>query len=230
MFNKKEINTQKIVKNILKETKNNKNKLLIEQDIVTTRIMRIVESTENIKKYHLLSERKKKKIAYSIVKEIILLSNKGILNEQLADHLNKLFGNSFVNMANTVVEPLINSITRDLGLPDYFKKFVVSHLTSNPTELIKSLKDCDSFTETISNSLSESLSMMIQQQKALTGEFGTFFIKNLGDTVKEISFVDKIKDFIREKVCSSFDKFSKNAEEVLGKLKGAGLDPTTVGQ
>jgi hypothetical protein len=212
-----------IVKKVLKETKDKKDRLLIEQDIVTNRMMVIFESKDNIKYFHLLSEQKKRKIAFAVLNEINYLSSKGILNEQLIGFLKRLLGNSFGSVIETIAEPLVNSILSGLGLSGVFKNFLVSTLTSNPTELGKALTDCKTLTTLIANSLSEALVMTVQEKLGLTGSIATFLRNALGGAIKDEAFVNKIEEFIGDTVCSSFSNLSKNAEGVLGKLKNLGL-------
>ena len=76
------------------ETKERKEKLLIEEKLVESRIMMIVESKDNFKNFHLLSEEKQLKLGFSLMREFHFLSHNGLLNEQLGDFLSKIFGNS----------------------------------------------------------------------------------------------------------------------------------------
>ena len=72
---------KEIRKSIL-ETKEKKEKLLIEQKLVESRIMMIIESKDNIKKFKRLSEEKQQKMAYSLFEEIGYLEEQGLMNEQ----------------------------------------------------------------------------------------------------------------------------------------------------
>lgn len=221
---------KKLIKKVIKETKRKKDQLLIEQNLVKSRMMVIVESEDNIKNFKKLPIEKQRKMAFQILEEINYLSENKILNEQLGDFLQKIFGNALGGMVETLVEPLIDSILGGLGLGGYFKKFIVSFLTSNPAELAKALKDCRSMTTLIANSLSEALFMMIQEQKGLSGGFATFLRNTLGGAVKDTGFVNKIEDFLGDMVCQGFSKLTSNAEGILDKLKGSGLAPALAGK
>ena len=131
---------KKDIKKVILETKEKKEKLLIEQKIVENRIMMIFESKENVQNFHLLSEGKKQKMAKALFEEISYLQEQGLLNEQLWDILKGIFGNSLGAATETLVEPLINSLLGAIGLGDsYFGKFIVSFITTNPLRLAKAL-------------------------------------------------------------------------------------------
>ena len=91
---KSETKIQKDLKKVLKETKERKEKLLIEENLVRTRITNIFESEKNIKNFQSLPEKKKLKLAWALMEEIRFLDENQILNEQLGDFLGKLFGGS----------------------------------------------------------------------------------------------------------------------------------------
>ena len=57
---------KKEIKKSILETKEKKDKLLIEQKLVESRIMMIIESKDNIKKFKTLSEEKQQKMAYAL--------------------------------------------------------------------------------------------------------------------------------------------------------------------
>ena len=61
---------KKEIKKSILETKERKEKLLIEQKLVESRIMMIIESKDNIKKFKRLSEEKQQKMAYALFEEI----------------------------------------------------------------------------------------------------------------------------------------------------------------
>ena len=116
------------IKRAILEAKDNKEKSLIEENLVKNRILMIIESEDNIKNFDKLPKKKQEKIAYSLFEEVNFLSENNILNEQLMDVLGKLFGNSFSAIAQTVVEPLVGSLLGKLGLGGFFKDFIPSFI------------------------------------------------------------------------------------------------------
>jgi hypothetical protein len=113
------------------------------------------------------------------------------------DFLGKIFGNSLSGVAQTIVEPMVNSLLSGIGLEGYFKDFLVSFITSNPTRLATALKSCDELTKLVAAALSEAVFMMIQRQQGLEGQGYTFLRNALGGAVKDYKFVESLeyKDF-----------------------------------
>jgi hypothetical protein len=181
--------------------------------------MMIVESEDNIKNFNSLPQKKKEKIAYKLFEEINYLNETNILNEQLMDFLGKIFGNSFGGIAQTIVEPLVNSLLSSIGLTGYFKNFLVSFITSNPTRLAKALKSCEELTKLVAESLSEAVFMMIQKQQGLEGQGYTFLRNALGGAVKDYGFIQSIEKQISGIVCELFGKMNDKASGVYDKLK-----------
>jgi hypothetical protein len=210
---------QKKIKKSLIETKNKKESILIEQKLIKNRIMMIFENKDNIKNFKSLPKAKQEKIAYKLFEEINYLQETNILNEQLMDFLGKIFGNSLGGVAQTIVEPMVNSLLMGIGLEGYFKDFLVSFMTSNPTRLATALKSCDELTKLVAEALSEAVFMMIQRQQGLEGQGYTFLRNALGGAVKDTTFIKSIETQISDIVCQMFDKMTDNASGVFNKLK-----------
>lgn len=211
---------EKNIKKAILETKEKKEKLLIEEGLVKSRIMMIVESENNIKNFKSLPKEKQEKIAYKLLEEIDYLQETNLLNEQLMDFLGKIFGNSLGGILQTVAEPMVNSLMGAIGLGDsYFGKFLVSFITSNPTRLAKALKSCEELTKLVAESLAEAVFMMIQKQQGLEGQGYTFLRNALGGAVKDYAFVQGIEKQISGIVCELFGKMNNKASGVFDKLK-----------
>ena len=207
------------IKRSIIETKEKKEKFLIEQNLVKSRIMMIVESESNAKNFHKLSEKKQEKMMYSLLEEINYLEEQGMLNEQLWDFLSKIFGKSFGSAVETIAEPLVNTILEKIGLGEYFKNFLISSLTKNPLELSKALKSCDELTKLIANYLSEAVFMMVQNDKELSGGGHVFLRNALGDAIQDIKFVNSLEKQLSTIVCESYKSMSDKASNVYDKLK-----------
>lgn len=207
------------IKASLLEAKNKKETILIEQNLIRSRIMMIVESEDNIKNFHSLPKSKKTKIANKLIQEIAYLQETSLLNEELMGFLGKIFGNSLGGILQTIVEPMVNSLLSGIGLSGYFKDFLVSFITSNPTRLAKALKSCDELTKLVAESLSEAVFMMIQRQQGLEGQGYTFLRNALGGAVKDTKFIQSIEGQIGGIVCQLFGKMNDKASGVYDKLK-----------
>lgn len=209
---------EKQIRKAILEAKNNKERLLIEENLVKSRILMIVESETNIKNFHKLPKKKQEKIANSLLEEIGFLSENNILNEQLMDILGKLFGNSFSGIIQTAIEPIVGNLLGKLGLSGFFKNFLTSFLVSKPQRLALALKDCNELTKLITEALSEALVMMLQEKGGMEGK-GYSFIRNaLGDAVKETAFMTNLENQLAGVVCEVFGTFNKKATEVYNKL------------
>jgi hypothetical protein len=209
----------KNIKKAILETKEKKEKLLIEENLVKSRIMMIFESEKNIKNFSSLPKKKQEKIAYKLLEEINYLQETSLLNEQLMDFLGKIFGNSLGGIFQTVAEPLVNSVLSAIGLKGYFKDFLVSFITTNPARLAKAMKSCEELTKLIAEALSEAVFMMIQRQQGLEGQGYTFLRNALGGAVKDYGFIQSIEKQISGIVCELFGKMNDKASGVYDKLK-----------
>lgn len=209
----------KNIKKAILETKEKKEKLLIEENLVKSRIMMIVESQKNIKNFKSLPQEKREKIAYKLLEEINYLQETSLLNEQLMDFLGKIFGNSLGGILQTVVEPMVNSLLSGIGLKGYFKDFLVSFITTNPARLAKAMKSCEELTKLVAEALSEAVFMMIQRQQGLEGQGYTFLRNALGGAVKDYGFIQSIEKQISGIVCELFGKMNDKASGVYDKLK-----------
>jgi len=211
---------KKIRKQIL-EIKEKKEKLLIEEKIIKSRIISIFESEDNIKNFSSLSKQKKEKIAFAFYGELNRLNESNLINEGFGDILAKIFGNSFSGILEGLIEPLVDSILGGLGLSGYFKKFLVSILTTNPAKLVSAFKDCRVMTELVAESISEALFMMMQEEKGFGGTGYNMLRNILGKTFKESQFITSISDSLENFVCELFSKFTGKATQVYNKLKPA---------
>lgn len=221
-YSKKKTMLKKEIRKSILETKERKEKLLIEQKLVESRIMMIIESKDNIKNFSSLPIAKRKKIAYKLLEEIDYLQETNLLNEQLMDFLGKIFGNSLGGILQTVVEPMVNSLLSAIGLKGYFKDFLVSFITSNPTRLAKALKSCEELTKLVAESLSEAVAIMITKQQGLEGQGYAFLRNALGGAVKDYGFIQSLEKQLSDIVCKLFGNMNNKASGVFDKLKTDG--------
>jgi hypothetical protein len=210
---------EKKIKKTLIETKTTKEKLLIEENLVRSRILMIVESEDNIKNFNKLPKIKQEKISHSILEEISFLTENNILNEQLMEMLGKIFGSSLSGIVQTAIEPIVGNLLSKLGLGGFFKNFLTSFLVSKPQRLALALKDCKELTKLISEALSEAVVMMLQEKTGMEGKGYSFMRNALGDAVKETAFMKSLENQLSGIVCEVFGTFTKKATEVYDKLK-----------
>jgi hypothetical protein len=210
---------EKKIKKVIKETKEQKEKILIEENLVKNRIFAIVESKEVIDNFEFLPEGKKMKIAKNLIEEIRFLDENNILNEQLMDFLGKMFGNSLSGIVQTAVEPIVNSILGGLGLSGFFKNALMSFILKDPRRLAKALKSCNELTALVSEALVEALVMMVQEQQGMQGTGYTILRNTLLGAIQDTKVVIELQDKLEGTVCSVYNNFNKKASSVYDKLK-----------
>lgn len=210
---------EKKIKRAILEAKDNKERLLIEENLVKSRILMIIESEDNIKNFNKLPKKRQEKIAHSLLEEIRFLDENNILNEQLMDVLGKLFGNSLSSMTQTIVEPMIKSLLGKLGLGGFFGNFITSFLVSDPRRLALALKDCKELTKLVTEALSEALVQMLQEKQGLEGKGYDFMRNALGGAIKETTFMTNLENQLSGIVCDVFSGFNKKAADVYDKVK-----------
>jgi hypothetical protein len=211
---------KKDIRRAILEAKEKKERILIEQEIVTNRIIMVFESRENIRNFKKLPKYKRDRISEAFLQEMIYLGKTGLLNEEGFDFmgvLQRLFGGLFGRSAvETIAEPLVNKILSAVGFTSdgIMKKTVVSFLTTNPSDLIAAFSDCRKMSKLLMESFTEGLVMMLQDQFEKDSYFYDYIRNTLGGTIKDSSLENTIAD----KVCSLFDGFSSNAKDLIKKL------------
>ncbi len=211
---------EKKIKKAILEAKNNKERLVIEENLVKTRIFTIIESQEVIDNFEFLPEGKKMKIALNLMEEIRFLDENKILNEQLMDYLGKLFGNyGLGGVVQSIVEPLVNSLLSGIGIPNGFlKDTLISLFTSHPLELSKALKSCEALTKLVAESMAEALVMMVQRQQGLEGKGYAILRNTLAGAISDTKFAQNLVGQLETIVCEIYNNFNKNASNVYTKL------------
>lgn len=214
----------KKIKKTLLETKEKKERLLIERKMVESRLSVILETIKTEDDFYQLSEEKQLKLSVSLLSELSYLHNNGfILEEGLGDILKNLLGTHiFGNITQTVFEKVFNSLLSGLGMGDGFmKNFIISFLTSRPSEVIKAFNDCKTMSTLVSRSIVEGLVMSLQKDKNFGGTGWDLIRNTLGEAIEQSDFGKKIESGISDTVCSIMGKYTSKAEDVLQKVKPA---------
>jgi hypothetical protein len=213
---------EKQIKKSLIETKERKEKQLIEQKIIKSRLSMIVENIKTEEDFHNLSEDKKLKLSFNLLQELSYLQESGLISEQdLSGVLKSIFGGFFGNATQTMFEPMIHKIVKPLFGEGFVSNFIVSYLTSKPSEVIKAFSDCKLMTKLVAESVVEAMVMSMQTEKGYTGAGYSLIRNTLGGALKSSEFIQKIEEGLESTVCGLFGKFTDNAEKVKEKLKTA---------
>lgn len=212
---------EKQIKKSLIETKEKKERRLIEESLVKSRISIITEGINNIDDFNRLSENKKLKMSVKFLQEMSYLETNGLITEQnFSSILQSIFGGAFGNITQTLVEPFLERILKGLGFESgYFRNFLVSYLTSRPSEVIKSFSDCKLMTKLVASAIVESIVKTMQEEKGFSAPGYDLIRNTMGDVVRNIEFVSGLERGLQNTICSLVGKFTDNAEKVAEKLK-----------
>jgi hypothetical protein len=218
---------KKQIRKSLIETKERKEKRLIEESLIKNRISIIFEGIKSEKDFKSLSEEKQLKLSLKFIQEVAFLQENGLIVEQnLGSLMQSLFGGWFGNLTQTIFEPMFSKILTPLFGEGFFTDFLTSYLTSRPSDVIKSFNDCKLMTKLIAQGVAEAIAMQVMRSKGLTGS-GYVFIRNtMGDVLTGTEFISGIEKGLENTVCSILGKFSDNAEKVVEKVKGNSVDNT----
>ena len=223
---------EKSIKKNLLEAKEKKEKLLIERRLVESRIETLLGDVKTIEDFNNLIEEKQLRLGFALCQEIVFLQeNKFINEEDLSSLFKGLFGNLFSGaIMNTIYEKIIDKVLFGLGMGEgFFKDFLVSYLTSRPTELAKAISDCKLFTKLVVEGLTEAMVKWLQQNTGVTGGLADVLRNTIGATIRDSkTFKQSIEKEFAGTICSLFEKYTSNAQNVLTNLtKTETPTPTT---
>lgn len=214
----------KLKKNIRKkilETKLQKEKIMIQEELIIGRLLMVVESKERVLNYKSLTINERIDLCAVLLEEISSLEEQGLVNEGLGDLLSKIFGGAWSGLLQTFVEPLVNSILSGLGMEDgFFKNSLVSFFTKSPGRLAKALRgDCKELTGLVVESLIEGVEMKLLQDRGLNSGGWVFLRNAINDGIHSSEFVKSLENSMETKICELFNKLTGKASEVVDKLK-----------
>ena len=214
---------EKKVRQSLIEVKEQKEKNLIKETLVKKRLSMLVEHIKTEEDYKKLSESKKLQLSFNILRELSYLQSNGLLTESqdLGGALKSVFGGFFGNATQTFFEPILGKFIKPLFGEGFMSDFIISYLTSRPSEVIRSMSDCKLMTKLIGESVVEAMVMSLQRQKGFDAPGYSFLRNTLGDVIEGTEFAKGIESSLSGAICSMFDKFVGNAEKVKSKLKTA---------
>ena len=213
---------KKEIRKKLLEIKEKKDNLMIEERIIVSRLKLIAEGEYNSRNFKFLPRHKQVSIFGETIVELRKINEEGLISEDfnLWGMLKGLFGGG----VETLAEPIINKILTELGFTSngFFKKFVISYLTSRPGDLIKAFVDCKTLTRLIAESLIEATLMNFQEQKEFGG-FGFDVLRNtLGNSLKDVEVISSLEEKLSGKVCELFNVFGGKAKSISDAVKNAG--------
>lgn len=212
---------EKQIKKSLVETKERKERKLIEESLIKNRLSIILENVKNVEDFNGLSEEKKLKISVKFLQEMSFLEENSLISEQnFSSILQSIFGGAFGNITQTLVEPFLEKILKGLGFEGgYIRNFLVSFLTSRPSDIIKAFNDCKLMTKLVAEGIVESIVKTIQEDKGYSGAGYDLIRNTMGDVIRNVEFIGGLERGLENTICSLIGKFTDNAEKVSEKLK-----------
>lgn len=212
---------EKEIKKFLIETLEKKERRLIEESLIKDRIYMVIENVKTIKDFNSLSEDKKLKLSVKLIQELSFLQKNELLVEQnFSSALKSIFGGAFGNITQTLFEPFIEKILSGLGFKEgYVRNFLVSFLTSRPSDVIRAFGDCKLMTKLVSEGIIESIVKTTQEEYGYSGAGYDLIRNTMGDVVRNVDFVNGLESGLQNTVCSLVGKFTKNAQNIAEKLK-----------
>jgi len=210
--------TQNVKKHLL-ETKEKKNRLLLEQKKVETIFLKIFESEDNLLNFHYLSESKQQEISMKFFYSLHVMSKNNFINEEvggLGGLLQKVFKGFFPDVFETILEKIIYTLLGKLGLEGgFFHKFLTSFLATRPTELYRALTDCNALSALVAKAISEAIIMKIQEKFSKNGAFYDYLRNSLSDTLSQQPFIDGLTKSLSVKICEFFEDIVGNVSDLL---------------
>jgi hypothetical protein len=194
---------------------------LIEETLIKNRLSMIIENVKSVEDFNNLSDDKKLKLSIKFLQEMSFLEKNGLLLEiDFSSILKSLFGGAFGNVTQTLVEPFIEKILGGVGLNQgYIRNFLVSYLTSRPSDIIKSFSDCKLMTKLVAGGIVESIVKTIQEEKGFSAPGYDLIRNTMADVIRNIEFVGGLEKGLENTICSLVGKFTDNAEKVAEKIK-----------
>jgi len=222
------MNLNKKIRQKLIETKEKQSKLLIERELIKSRIVMIFENENNIKNFELLSEEKKLKYSFQLLQELAYQQENGVLTEGLLDIIKSLFGTTVGGgFGQAMLEPALNFILGGLGMKDsILKNFVISFL-SKKEGFWNLFKDCNTLTVAIAESIIEAF-VMKGQQFFGKSSFILDAVRNMiGDAATKTAMIGSLEKQLGDRVCQYFGMATNKAGKVLDKVKEVGTEKET---
>jgi hypothetical protein len=211
---------EKRIKKTIIETKEHQERKLIKETIVKNRLTTLVEHIRTEKDYNNLSEDRKIQLSFNLLQELSYLESNGLINEiDLSGVFKSLFGGLFGDVTQTVFEPLLGKIVYPLFGQGFMSNFIISYLTSRPSDVIKSMSDCKLMTKLVAESVVEGMVMSLQRQKGFDAPGYSYLRNALGSVIEGSEFISGIERSISNTVCGVFSSVAGNAKKVEAKLK-----------
>lgn len=192
--------------------------VLIEQKISRDKLEPVLKAIAYRGGFEKLNKTEKLACSYAIIKELSYLERNDLLTENFLTKLLK--GGLGAGLANampaaiqTIFEPILNSIFRAIGLPQWISNFLVSMFTNNPGKLLRAFRDCKTMAELFAESILEAIVMQLQKNLAeksgildKMGPVLDFMRNDILEIIQSSNLEDKIMAKITTPICNVLQK------------------------
>lgn len=212
----------KQIKKSLVETKERKEKLLIEQLLVKNRLSIIIENVKTIDNFNNLPKGKKLKLSVNILKELSYLEKSGfLLKESFDSALSSIFGGASGSISQSMVEPFVNNLVGNLFKDGPMKGFLISYLNSKPSDVIQAFNNCKLMTKLVTKGVVEGMIITTQKIHEFNGVGYDSIKDSLGDVFRTLEFMKRIEYGLEGDICELFEKYTNNTKSIVDKLKSS---------
>lgn len=209
------------LKNVIKDSLNKKyvqineqkKNNLLKEEIVKTRLMMFERALSNFKK---IDQKQKIKSGFKFLREIHRLKKLNLINEELHNVLQDLFGNSLDNIISNVAEPLFKSILKKIEISEEIKNETISKILMDEESMISHMENCDLLSEFISTKIIEVVNNKVGNQQILGDKLiDSSIIELMNDDV----FMEIVDEKINQEVCRIFELYVENAKNLVTKIQ-----------
>jgi len=205
-------NLNSLVKDVLTETKRLKENKSILGKICESRLKIVLE---NITDFENMNRIRKIKFGFRFLKESSELLELGLIEENLTDIFQNLYGKSMEGMIGAISEPLLISLLTKIGLDEDLKNKVLTNIQTKGVEIIPSMGNCKSLTNFISAAISEELTKKMNTENIIQSDVVN---TSLLDTLKNPTFLENLNSKLESSVCELYDKFTENAKNLVVRM------------
>lgn len=201
-----------LVKNVLSETIQLKENKLILEKICENRLKVVLE---NLNDFNTASRVKKVRLGFRFLKEASELLEMGVVNENLADIFQGLYGKSMEGIIGSISEPLLNSLMTKIGLDGDLKEKVMSNIQAKGSQIIPSMNDCKLLSKFISVAISEEITKKLDTENVIKSDLVN---TSVIDTLKNDSFLEILNSKLESLICELYEKFTENAKNLVVRM------------
>jgi len=210
LYEQKELS--QIIKETLKKTKKLKEEKEKNKKIVEARLKTILKDYSEFEK---LTENKKVKVGFKLLRETKTLEDIGLLNESFTEIMKFLYGNSYGEMSKTISGPMIENILKSLNLDGEILNNIKNNIGGKISELTASMDTCETLSDFISECVLEEFLKKIESDKMSQKDV---LSTTLLDSLDEEVFKNNLKSKLKEKICEMYDKFTENAKNLVVRM------------